>query len=483
MNPAPVFHPLQDGTLASGASAEGPFRAVVHAGRTGLLAGSIHSRLHLPGHNLNEPRGTLCMWAMAMEDLCTWSKPGSIDKFEPDWTGHTLLADRAPQRQWKQASFAWVWDAAWYPQYFAKFYKGGIYDNAPAEPMGLVMAAHWIVHRRHWYHLALTWDKPASDYRLYVNGVLIATSNRFQQLGAETIAPTLFGGHPCWAMSDLRGWNEALPAGQILSLQQAQATAPSAEIDDALRRTYCNEPAIAFDWRPDENWQTSLQTPLNRPEDLKLFYVQGCPSAPSITERGLEIKTPLVKVRSAEGLDMAQVYLWTWQAFEGDVAVEFEFMPLRENGLSLLCIQASGMQREDFMADHPLRATGSMEVAYNENVRNYHFEFFREMDDCRNDVASFALVKEPWQHPLAYTCFPHRLAQGQWHRFQFVQHDGRIRAAVDGRLLFDITEDPFGGQGPILQSGHLGIRCMYKSHMAYRNLRILNRRDSTPAAR
>ena len=59
--------------------------------------------------------------------------------------------------------------------------------------------------------------------------------------------------------------------------------------------------------------------------------------------------------------------------------------------------QASGMQREDFMKEYPLRTNGSMSTVHSEDVRNYHWEFFREMNDTRNDVCSHGCSeKVPW---------------------------------------------------------------------------------------
>ena len=54
------------------------------------------------------------------------------------------------------------------------------------------------------------------------------------------------------------------------------------------------------------------------------------------------------------------MYLWTKQSFEGDLYVEFDFKSIRPGGLALLMFQASGMQREDFMKEYPLRTNGSM---------------------------------------------------------------------------------------------------------------------------
>ena len=75
-----------------------------------------------------------------------------------------------------------------------------------------------------------------------------------------------------------------------------------------------------------------------------------------------------------------QVYIWSNRTFEGNIYVEFEWKALKPNGLSLLMIHASGMTREDFMADYPKKTSGTMNAVHNENVRNYHWEYYREMN-------------------------------------------------------------------------------------------------------
>jgi hypothetical protein len=107
-----------------------------------------------------------------------------------------------------------------------------------------------------------------------------------------------------------------------------------------------------------------------------------------------------------------------------------------------------------------------------ENVRNYHWEYYRQMEDCRNDVASHVLVKNPYMRPLAYQAADAKLAVGEWHRIQFVHEGNRLRGAMDGAQIFDVLDDPFAGFGPVLRTGTLAIRCMWDSDIVFRNLRV-----------
>ena len=113
-------------------------------------------------------------------------------------------------------------------------------------------------------------------------------------------------------------------------------------------------------------------TPLTE-EQIKEFYIQGHADSvkPDGHPEGLLIETPDVPYGTPDAFPK-QVYIWSNKTFEGNIYVEFEWKTLKRGGLSLLMIQASGMTREDFMADYPKKTSGIMQTVHEENVRNYH---------------------------------------------------------------------------------------------------------------
>lgn len=83
------------------------------------------------------------------------------------------------------------------------------------------------------------------------------------------------------------------------------------------------------------------------------------------------------------------MYLWTRDVFEGDLYLTAEFRIHQHGGLALWMLQAAGMQGEDFLSDYPLRSDGAMSTVITEDVRNYHWEFYREMVD--SELTSFPM--------------------------------------------------------------------------------------------
>jgi hypothetical protein len=97
------------------------------------------------------------------------------------------------------------------------------------------------------------------------------------------------------------------------------------------------------------------------------------------------------------------------------------------------------------------------------------------MDDCRNDVASHVLVKNPWLWPLHYQCQERLLQLNTWHKLQFVQEGERLRGAVDGEQVLNCSDNDTTGHGPVYRGGNVGIRCMWKSAFLFRNLKVWQR--------
>jgi hypothetical protein len=113
-----------------------------------------------------------------------------------------------------------------------------------------------------------------------------------------------------------------------------------------------------------------------------------------------------------------------------------------------------------------------------ENIRNYHWEYYRQMEDCRNDTASHVLVKNPYLHPIAYQDAPESLVVGEWHRLQFVHEGNRLRGAINGVQVLNVVDDPFSGFGLVMRSGTLAIRCMWDSDIVFRNLKVWTKPDA-----
>ena len=53
-----------------------------------------------------------------------------------------------------------------------------------------------------------------------------------------------------------------------------------------------------------------------------------------------------------------------------------------------------------------------------------------------------------------------------------MQIGGKIRGAIDGKVLLEIDDNSRTNTGCILNYGHIAIRCMVHSALVFRNLKV-----------
>jgi hypothetical protein len=454
---------------------DGPARVIRHLGRSGLNATSIHTRFTLPRHLLAEPRGTMSLWLLPIEALTPAVRMVHFDKFEPDFFIHGILSDIRDLRNRGDARFHLRYTSDWWRNLVAQFCRWSL--TTPMQK-AIIAPDHCRLAALAWHQIAITWDRPAGRYRLFLNGVRIATQTQFLPCIDELPGPQLFAGNPMFALSQIEMIDSAESDEQIAGRYQSQVIQPQPEVDLEIRRMHAGAEMQSLDWSPGSDWTPELELSLTDPAHAAEFYVQGQEDAHHFTSDGMRVTTapepPGFKGAWTE--NKVESYYWTTRTFEGDVALEVDFKLHKRNGLALVMIHASGMQREDFMADHPLRTNGAMSMVCWENVRNYHWEFYREIDNTRNDVASHLIVKNPWMHGLAYRCMSGLLELEAWHRLQLIQEGPRLRGVIDRHLIFDVHDQDQINNGPVFTFGRAALRAKYKTDMTFRNLRISTRR-------
>ncbi len=453
-------------------------------GRVGLRVGRIRDSLALDARGLHgSPSGTVAIWVAFVEGVHCAPRAPAFGKHLPTYDQHTILSDASPIEGIAAASFGVFFEASWHPGLIGKLCAGSIYRDAfvPVQK-ACALSNHFGFEAGRWYHLAMTWDAAARSVRLFANGVLVGafdtTADAFVR--DDPRGDQLYFGRPNQIVGRVELYETALSDAEIEAVYRSQATSRDDALDDHLRHTHRATKAPPFVFEPGPEWRTELALPLNRAGDLARFYVQGMTSATRITDEGLCVQTdPRPPGHTTDGEEKNKhVYLWTDRPFEGDLYVRYEFNPLADGGLGLLMFKASGMQGEDFMAEYPLRTDGSMKMVCWEDVRNYHWEFHRRMNDVRNDGESHALLKNPTMFPLAYRCFIEPQALGTWHRLELVMEGGRIRGAIDGRQVLEATDHSDVNSGPVYFGGRIAIRCMTRTKMLFRNLTVMTRPPS-----
>lgn len=468
--------------LTSAESIHGPVRVLELHGRNGINPTSIHSTIRLNGgHTINEPKGTLLLWFFALEDLAASFLAGHMKIDNEFFASYPFLSDYEIPRNSYEANFNFEWNR--FNEFRAKFFKGNIYPSLKGfEPphKAWVQAVPFNYFQKfRWYQLAVTWDDQAKSASLFVNGILIGKSDVFNKdFHRDRCGQTLYAGCPAICHGEIEFHATALSGADIYKSYRAGATDFDEAIERELKHKFSGTELQPFTFTPDAEWTKQFDVDFQNPvEQIKEFYVQGQVDSvkPAGHTEGLLIETPDVPYGTPDAFPK-QVYIWSNKIFEGNVYVEFEWKSLRPGGLSLLMIHASGMTREDFMADYPKKTSGVMQTVHEENVRNYHWEYYREMTDVRNDVGTAFSRKNPFAYRIGFGSSPEPFAPEVWHKAQIVQHEGQIRGAIDGKILLEIDDSSRNNSGCILNYGHIAIRCMVHTKMVFRNLKVFTQK-------
>jgi hypothetical protein len=456
---------------------EGPHRFVSVHGTTGFQPLSLATKLKIATDAHCRSKGVILLNVAPLETLAVASLMETFMSKDPLAPNYNLISDSPEMRSLEESIFAWHWRSIWHPQVVAKFGRGPQRRDFRLDPS--VIIEHLPLNENTWYQLGLSWDMPAHKLRLYVNGILAGASDYDFQ--PDVPRPQLFVGNPAMVFSGLKIYDTVLTDAEIAAAYDNLPVKRDEGVRRQLSALFTVEPKHALEWQPDATWKIAYAASFTKPEDLAGWRQQGCTEEPykmrqsRVTPDGLLLETP------DEIHTETRMYLWSPKIFDGDLAVQFEFRPERASGLALLVVQASGMQREDFLTDHPTRTSGSMGTIIDDRVRNYHWEFFRMTPDVRSDVQTEILVKNPWTRPLGMSVLP-SLELNKFHTLLFLQEGRRLRAVIDRQVALDVNDDPLINLGPVFNSGRIGLRLMYQTRMTFRNLKVWNRNpDVEPA--
>jgi len=439
----------------------GPRRFVRVAGLRGFHRTSVSTRAVLKTDLHTALRGSVSLWFAPLEDIST-SRP-SVPSTLP------LISNGTPPDDADSMAWGLYWNNG-YPQLLGKCAPGGVWSQLDKSLAPFVYAEKLNLRRAQWYHVAISWDRPQGRLDLYVNGMPAGHNHRagnFPVSGSQ-----LCLGNPMMVLRDLVMQDRVPTAAEIR--QQYESGRPPGHHDaDTELRQLLNPVALPqLDLKLDASWAETYRCAFQDSRETAEWTRQGPHGRldrfrMETTREGLLIETPDVI-----GVE-TRMYLWSGRVFEGDHWIEYDFRLESSEGLALLVVCASGMQREDFISDHGVPRTGSMGTILGA-TRNYHWEYVRRVEAMRTDVETQWVSKNPFFRNLHSGCIP-RLERDRWYRLRFVKVGPRLHGSIDGKTVFDVRDEPFQNHGPVYDFGRIALRQMYKTRMRYRNLVVHTR--------
>jgi hypothetical protein len=355
----------------------------------------------------------------------------------------------------------------------AGFTDGNFWEQMDFGVASFVYAESLPLRKGQWYHFSITWDKTKETLAMYINGELVG-----HNYSAKHFKPTrnkIYIGNPLMVLSKLKVQSESLSKEEIRNEYLAMRPATNQESDNAIRQIVNPQNKPNFNFTRDNTWEKIYECGFTKKSDLDAWTFQTGDKFRdqfklNITDKGLYWETPSLVEIETRG------YLWCPAKVEGDQWIEFEFQLVSPKGLALLIMCASGMQGEDVIDDQGLRKTGTM-GDMNCNYRNYHWEYVRRVEAMRTDVETQYVNKNPWGKSLYVGCVP-RLEQNRWIKIRYIKIGNKIYGSFDGKTVFEVEDNAYDNNGPVLNSGRVVLRQMYNTAMLYRNFVIYQKKKN-----
>ncbi len=445
---------------------EGSHRYIKIAGITGLCVSSLKTKAFIETSAFQSDRGTVSFWMSPLEN---------IDK-APD-VGSSLIypfiSDGFPPSSVDRCSFSFYYQGTHYPRVIARFTDGSFWRQMDFGIAPFVYAEALPLHKDQWYYFVMTWDKSAETLVMYINGELVG--HNFSAEAFKQVKNKIFIGNPLMVISRLKIQPELLSREEIQREYRSIRPETNWISDNTVQAIVVPQNNSVLDFHLDNSWEKAYECSFTNKTDLDAWIFQTGDIYKDkfkleVTDAGLLWETPNIIHTESRG------YLWCPVVIEGDQCIEFEFQLLSPKGLALLIMNASGLQGEDIIKDQGLRKTGSMNDM-NSNYRNYHWEYVRRVEAMRTDVETQYVNKNPWGKTLYVGCIP-RIEQNRWIKIRFIKIGNKLCGSLNGKTVFEVEDNAYANNGPVLNAGRVVLRQMYNTSMIYRNFVIYRKKNN-----
>ncbi|MBB6633990.1 DUF1961 family protein [Cohnella thailandensis] len=220
--------------------------------------------------------------------------------------------------------------------------------------------------------------------------------------------------------------------------------------------------------RIPDGWRLIYRNPLSSPSDAEGFRMEGdgAVSFPLGRMRLESLRDP------AEG-QLANLVFWCPEEFPEELAISWEFLPLREPGLAILFFCARGNGGMDLFDPALARRTGIYDQYHHGDIHAYHLSYFRRMREEERKLHTCNLRKSYGFHLAAQGAdpIPGTADVKEPYRMLIVKQGTGIAVSVNELPLFRWKDDSSLG-GPPHGRGRIGFRQMAPLIAEYANVKV-----------
>lgn len=217
-----------------------------------------------------------------------------------------------------------------------------------------------------------------------------------------------------------------------------------------------------------KEWSVIYKNRLASPEDVASFRMEG-DGAITFPMKRMRLES----IREHSEGQKANLVFWCEKEFPADVAVTWDFWPIREPGLAILFFAASGEGGKDlFDPALPVR-TGEYEQYHHGAMNALHVSYFRRMWQEERRFHTCNLRKSYGFHLVAQGAdpIPSVLDCDGPYRMLVVKQGSCITFAINDLPIFTWKDDGVT-YGSLLEGGKIGFRQMAPFIGEYSNLAV-----------
>ncbi len=211
------------------------------------------------------------------------------------------------------------------------------------------------------------------------------------------------------------------------------------------------------------------ENPLARPEDLEGFVLEG---EADISFDGGVMR--LGKKQKAAGSDEGKEFvLWCPVSLPSDIAIEWEFRPIKEPGLAEMMFVAKGMNGKSIFDNSLMPRNGKYEQYHSGDINAFHVSYFRRKEE-EDKLFHICKLRKSYGHNLVAMGadpIPDASEDAKWYRMCIVKRHGKILFGINDLQILEFTDDGTA-YGDILTGGCMGFRQTPDLVAEYRNIRV-----------
>ena len=210
------------------------------------------------------------------------------------------------------------------------------------------------------------------------------------------------------------------------------------------------------------------ENPLASQADVQGFRLEGEAKAsfPNGRMRMENLRDP------SEGQKSNFVY-WCPQDLPADIAVTWDFWPVREPGLCILFFAAQGMEGQDLFDPALAVRTGEYKTYHHGDISAFHISYFRRRWPQERAFHTCNLRKSYGFHMVAQGADPLpdvEDADAPYH-IKLVKCGPDVVFSINDLPILEYVDDG-GTYGPLLGGGKMGFRQMAPLIAEYANLQV-----------